>query len=81
MRKFSEWMDENVSGMRVPLKDADRQDIWGLVHEMKPDLTAKLKQTIEEFLRGVDRGFGREHQNVAVSQILLDLTREYDPHQ
>jgi hypothetical protein len=76
MKSFSEWKSTNES----TLNSWEREQVWGMIHDIKPLLVPRIKKLIQDFAK--EHG-GQEtdpkHMNIAVSQILLDLTKEYDP--
>lgn len=78
MKSFNEWINES---MYSGLGNYDREAIWGIVHEIKPFLIPKIKKLIEEFAQEYGQNSDPKHMKIAVSQILLDLTKEYDPRQ
>lgn len=80
MKSFSEWKSTNES-MYGGLGNYDREAIWGMVHNLKPFLVPKLKKLIEEFSQEYAGEGDPKHMSIAISQILLDLTKEYDPKQ
>lgn len=71
MKSFSDWRESVFSSF-------DREQTWGIVHELKPILVPRLKKVIDGFVREHIRNNDPKHMRVAVSQILLDLSREYD---
>ena len=84
MKSFSEWKNTNESA----LNHLERQDVWNIVHGFAPILKPQIKSLIEKlsnrFIQDEMQGSGLDNRrltNIAVSQILLDLTREYDLNQ
>jgi hypothetical protein len=83
MKSFNEWKNTNEN---VNLRDADRQEVWNIVHGLGPILKPELKKLIakitSDFERNQMQGFSNGRLlDIATSQILLDLTRDYDPMQ
>lgn len=80
MKSFNEWRNINES---APLTHADQQEIWGIVHSLRPILKPELKRLITKITSDFERNEMRDTTkgrflDIATAQLLVELARDYD---
>jgi hypothetical protein len=71
MKTYKQWQEST-------LKSFEKEQVWGIIHNINPILVQRLNKTIEQFVKEHMSSEDPKFIRIAISQILLDLANQYE---